>query len=236
MSTNRTLSDLIFFLWDMSIVIRKKRTKQRMRKKPFRVLRSDEVDLMFNNVPSRYNKDPNNMGFLRWHTNLNEVIKRDLALIAFLYLYGMRINELLSLKIGDVWINKPEEMLRLTIPVEKRGESYNHIVEVRLDAPYMNYIKDYLMIFKDEEKVFKDKKKNEKLFNLSDVSCWYIVSHALKGAYPHILRRGRVNRLCDKAANMRELMSWFGWKSAQTAGEYLDRFGANTRHLGKTID
>ena len=138
----------------MSILVRKKGAKKRIRKKPFRVLRSDEVEQMFKAIPSRYNKDPHNMGFLRWNRTIDEVVKRDRALLAVLYLFGMRINELLSIKIGDVWINEPEKMLRLTIPVDKCGESYNHNLEVILTAPYMNYVLDYL-------DSLKDKKKNE---------------------------------------------------------------------------
>jgi len=217
-----------------------------------RLLRQDEIEQLIANIPKRYKGD-NLLTSYRWGSK-EDMIERDRALVAFLYLYGCRVSEICRgharnyrtirkkdgskelkplpdykpIQINDVWITNNMLCARIT-PLKRRDREY-HTLRIATDRLYMNYLLPYV------EKMKRTAKPSDSLFPITSTTAFLIVSQALEAAHPRHLRHLRLNRLADQGGTLKVLKDWAGWKTSQPADEYLSRSGRGLDEWGKRIE
>ena len=151
---------------------------------------------------------------------------RDKALLELLYACGVRVSELLSLKVSDLFFN--EEMIR----VFGKG-SKERLVPVGRSA--VKWVKEYLM--KSRPMLEKKHKSENFLFlnkrgtKLSRMGIWKIVDKYVKDAgikkevHPHTFRHSFATHLLEGGADLRAVQEMLGHADISTTQIYthIDR-------------
>jgi integrase/recombinase XerD len=151
---------------------------------------------------------------------------RDKALLELLYACGVRVSELLGLKVSDLFFN--EEMIR----VFGKG-SKERLVPVGRSA--VKWVKEYLM--KSRPMLEKKHKSENFLFlnqrgtKLSRMGIWKIVDKYVKDAgikkevHPHTFRHSFATHLLEGGADLRAVQEMLGHADISTTQIYthIDR-------------
>lgn len=155
----------------------------------------------------------------------NYIGLRDRAMLETLYAAGLRISELLSLRLSDVFLSENLLMVR------GKGEK-ERIVPIGDPARY--YIERYL---RDSRPVLKKRKRSEYLFvsargdRLSRMGFWkilrkYIVASGIdQRITPHTFRHSFATHLLEGGADLRIVQELLGHSDIQTTEIYthIDR-------------
>jgi len=159
--------------------------------------------------------------------NTNEILGiRDKTILEVFYACGLRISELISLKLSDLFLN--EEMIR----VFGKG-SKERIVPIGSSA--INWINVYLT--KSRPLLQKKMKSENYLFlnsrgsKLSRMGVWKIVSRYIKesgiekDAHPHTFRHSFATHLIEGGADLRSVQEMLGHADISTTQIYthIDR-------------
>ncbi len=147
--------------------------------------------------------------------------KRDKAMLTLMYSCGLRVGELVSLKVSDLYF---QEAL---IKCKGKG-SKERIIPVNDYA--IQILTEYLSFSRKE--LLKDKKSSSYLFlnkngnPLSRVYFWKLIkNYALKAGikkeiYPHTLRHSFATHLLENGANLRIIQTLLGHENITTTQVY----------------
>lgn len=149
------------------------------------------------------------------------------ALIAFLYLWGARIGEALSLTAED--FTKSPRRLKARILTEKvRVEGpireQHRSVAVDLSSPFTPYLLEYVS------------SHHGKLWGFSRVTAWRKLKRLNPQCSPHIFRHTRATKLASRTNNPYALMAFFGWSDLRPAMRYIHASGTLALSLSSKID
>ncbi len=178
------------------------------------VLSIEEVELIIDSIPLDTTKG-----------------KRDRAMLELLYSCGLRVSELTSLRLSDLFF----------------GEGYIRVIgkgnKQRL-VPIGNVARERIMIYLDERKA-KDSKNKDILFlnnrgkELSRNMVFMIIREAVervgieKNISPHTFRHSFATHLLEGGASIRQVQEMLGHESIETTEIYTH---LNTSRLRDTIE
>lgn len=147
--------------------------------------------------------------------------KRDKAMLTLMYSCGLRVSELISIKISDLYF---QEAL---IKCKGKG-SKERIIPINDYA--IEILNDYLLFSRKE--LLKDKKSSSYVFlnkngnPLSRIYFWKLIkNYALKAGikkeiYPHTLRHSFATHLLENGANLRIIQTLLGHENITTTQVY----------------
>ena len=154
---------------------------------------------------------------------------RNIAIVELLYSCGLRVSELINLKISDLFFK--ESLIKVTgkgnkerfVPISNQAQVYIN-----------NYIND-MRIFKKIRKKFEDTLfLNERGRNLSRVMIFIIlkklsaISNVKKNIGPHTLRHSFATHLIENGADLITIQNMLGHENITTTERYLH---VNKKHL-----
>jgi len=154
---------------------------------------------------------------------------RNVAIIELLYSCGLRVSELINLKISDLFFN--ESLIKVTgkgnkerfVPISKQSQIYinNYLQDVRSNQKIKKGFEDTLFL-------------NERGTILSRVMIFLIlkklknVSNIQKKIGPHTLRHSFATHLIENGADLITIQKMMGHESITTTERYLH---VNKKHL-----
>ncbi|MEO0285581.1 MAG: site-specific tyrosine recombinase XerD [candidate division WOR-3 bacterium] len=145
---------------------------------------------------------------------------RDRAILELLYATGVRVSELVSLKISNVFLE--ERMIRVLGKGNKeRIIPYNSTAAKYLEL-YLYMVRPSILKKRGEDRVFL----NMRGTSLSRVSVWKILKNyavkagITKNIYPHILRHTFATHLLKNGCDLRTLQIFLGHASLMTTQIY----------------
>jgi len=147
---------------------------------------------------------------------------RDKSFLVLLYWTGVRKSEAYERVKGDFEINKTKTDLVIDFHQRKKNGLKVPPLEIPLDLPYVNLIREQL----------ERTRTGERVWFLSSATAWRIVKRALgKKYYPHFLRLNRITRMFDDpTTTIPEAKSWTGIKTAKALDVYI---GFSKRRMEK---
>ena len=170
-----------------------------------------------------YKKDlpPNRYEILNYCKQLKT--PRDKALLAFIYLTGCRIEEVVKYKTKGTIMGRPIKKEQVSIRdsvievhnvrvLKRRGRAYKTIPIIRndIEKPFINILLDYLKTLSDDDY----------LFNMTRERAWQILNEI--DIFPHLLRHCRATHLItDYDFSTIQLQRFIGWKKLDSASDYL---------------
>ncbi|MEO0236065.1 MAG: site-specific tyrosine recombinase XerD [candidate division WOR-3 bacterium] len=145
---------------------------------------------------------------------------RDRAILELLYATGVRVSELVSLKISNVFLE--ERMIRVLGKGNKeRIIPYNSTAAKYLEL-YLYGVRPSILKKRGEDRVFL----NMRGTSLSRISVWKILKNyavkagITKNIYPHILRHTFATHLLKNGCDLRTLQIFLGHASLMTTQIY----------------
>jgi len=153
---------------------------------------------------------------------------RDKALISALFETGGRVSEVLKLEKRHFMIQEPYLVVR-AMPVLKR---YRKIGEYHDEEGKKRWITEELKGYRTfpiplKEKLtpylleWMDYVKTDRLFHISRVHAWRIVTKINPDVFPHWFRAQRASQLAlEYGFDMHDLLDFFAWKSMPMALHY----------------
>jgi len=159
---------------------------------------------------------------------------RNRAIVETLYGSGLRVSELINLKISDIYFNEDLIMIlgkgnkQRFVPMSYYSKKYikKYISEVRNKKVIKKKFNDYLFI-----------NKNGK--NLSRVSIFNIVKDLMnfiklkKNISPHTFRHSFATHILENGADLRSIQQMMGHENITTTEIYTH---VDTRHLSKVLE
>ena len=149
------------------------------------------------------------------------------SLIAFLYLYGVRVGEALRLEKKDFVIGS--KSLKVHVPVEKKRVTgtliFRHNLAVTLKAPFMSHITDALAQAPEGQ-----------IWPRSRKTYWRKIHRLNPTLSPHFFRKNRATKLAERTDNVFALVDWFGWADARPATRYVQMSGRLAARLSDKVD
>ena len=159
---------------------------------------------------------------------------RNRAIVETLYGSGLRVSELINLKISDIYFDEDLIMIlgkgnkQRFVPMSYYSKKYikKYISEVRNKKVIKKKFNDYLFI-----------NKNGK--NLSRVSIFNIVKDLMnfiklkKNISPHTFRHSFATHILENGADLRSIQQMMGHENITTTEIYTH---VDTRHLSKVLE
>jgi len=144
------------------------------------------------------------------------------ALIVFLWVYGVRIEEALSLKGDDFF--EAEGFLWVNCPPNKNLQQPRRVLPVSLDTTFLSHLVEYVR-----------SKKGSLIWPQSYVTVWRRLKDLDVELCPHRFRHNRATQYALKRAHPYELQAWLGHSDIRTASKYIHASGIFAEDLGKRI-
>ncbi len=156
----------------------------------------------------------------------DEMVLRDRAIMELLYSSGLRVGELVSLKISD--INIPEGTLRI-----KGKGNKERIVPVGSYA--LNYIFDYIEKRTNVRTpfIFLNRKGNRLTSRSVEriIKRWARIAGITKKVTPHVFRHSFATHLLDRGADLRTVQELLGHSDITTTQIYTHVTVQRLKHL-----
>jgi len=129
--------------------------------------------------------------------NEKKLGKANVALVCFLYYFGVRVSEALRLKPESFIVKKG----KLYVDIGKRLKHSKSTapLSVRLDRPYVSVIVDYA----------KRTEKNQRVWQFSRVTAWRFISKYFQ-CYPHFYRLSRITNFFNDDFPISNIKNWTG--------------------------
>lgn len=162
------------------------------------------------------------------------------AILAFLYVSGARISEVLILRVRDVIVDGSD--VKVTVATLKRGKSGSPITLTRdlvftTTTPYINLFIDHWLYAKKEMEENPDLyDKDLYLFDSNRKQVWYYIHKVNDYCSPHIFRHSRLQKLADLGASAHEIRLWAGHKRVETSTRYIEQSAQMSERWKYKID
>ena len=160
--------------------------------------------------------------------------KRNRAIIETLYGCGLRVSELTSMKISDLFFNEG------FIKVTGKGNKQRFVPISKLTQKHINLYKNQVRIFKKIDQKYKDTLfLNRRGKQLTRAMIFTIVknlgekSKIEKSISPHTFRHSFATHLIENGADLRAIQMMLGHESITTTEIYMH---LDKSHLKKIID
>lgn len=147
------------------------------------------------------------------------------ALIIFLYVFGCRISEALSVIKEDIWYEGDYLFVRIKTLKQKEKSTtvIKRVLKVNTSTPLLgNLIKYHL-----------DLPYGQRLFKRTRFYYWVWIKKLNNKAWLHLFRHTRATRFAEKGADVYHMMAWFGWADPRRALTYVRR---GTRFIDDLAD
>ncbi len=153
-------------------------------------------------------------------SNKEEINKRNYLIVRLLFVSGVRVSELTSIKLTDIDLN--EKYLKI------HGKG-NKDRLVFVDDETIDYVYDYISVYRE---MFENHNETSYLFinkfgnKLTDRSVQLILQEmgrrmkTPKDIYPHMLRHSFASSLLEDGADLRSIQELLGHKSLQSTQVY----------------
>jgi len=149
------------------------------------------------------------------------------SLIAFLYMSGARISEVLALKRKNFWSDY--QFLNVRIITLKRKGNILHERTLFFDlnkTPFIDPLIDYLNSIQLRE---------SKVWDWTRVKAWRLIKRLEPSAWLHLFRHTRATLLAEKGATESQLIAWFGWTDGRPTQEYIQKSEKLTKPLADLL-
>jgi integrase len=179
------------------------------------------------------------------------------CVIALLWVFGKRINEVMRLKTDDVWTDEKYLYCRFFVGKKKSRTApiipERYLKRISLNHPAVKYIQDwhiltqkgYLFPAETTPSSLTIKRswevngeKHQNTYNYTNPGGYKqpnLVRYYLKKAnpkiWPHLFRRSLATEFSERGKTVQQLMDWFDWSSAKQAMEYVQRGTGLTKDL-----
>jgi len=159
------------------------------------------------------------------------------SLVCFLWAYGCRVSEALSMKREHFRVEKlPDGRHNLVahIKVLKRRDEFEHDVRVCIETtPLLRHVLKQVL----------RTPKNQRIWGVSRQTVWRVLKELNVGILTHqyykrshFFRYNRTNALCRQRPTAMELQDWFAWKRLDTATFYLSQDGSLASKFSDKIE
>jgi len=172
------------------------------------------------------------------------------CIIALLWIFGKRINEILRLKREDIWIDDRFLYVRFTVSKKRHRREApipeTYLKKIRLDHPYVPYIlrwverirEGYIFPSWSRAKKVKVRTKYENREgktvtgeyeyvieggHLTRQRVYQLLKKINPDAWLHLFRESLATYMAERGASEEELMHWFDWSDIRTAHKYVKR-------------
>jgi len=155
------------------------------------------------------------------------------SLIAFLYIFGVRISEALDVKVKDIEFDHEEDLVGVTIRLGKKREAKGpytqeiHTVWAPLETAFMPI---FLRRLRARS---KGGSKNSRLWPYTRQASWYHINKVNPELSHHVFRHSRLQHLADQGATPWELRDFAGWEDTRPAEDYVKRSKKRVKNLAK---
>jgi len=130
------------------------------------------------------------------------------SLIAFLYMSGARISEVLALKRKGNILHERTLFFDLN------------------KTPFIDPLIDYLNSIQLRE---------SKVWDWTRVKAWRLIKRLEPSAWLHLFRHTRATLLAEKGATESQLIAWFGWTDGRPTQEYIQKSEKLTKPLADLL-
>jgi len=161
------------------------------------------------------------------------------CIISLLYLYGMRISEVLSLKKEDIRFDEYYLYCRIRVSKRQRKSKseqipYRHTIPVNVKHQFIHYIIDHWYNIDEGNYLFESRINSNEHIDRRTVALY--LERLNKSVYPHLFRHTRATRLAEAGASASQLQAWFGWSDMRPATVYVHQNIKMIRKLGDNIE
>jgi integrase len=179
------------------------------------------------------------------------------AVIALLWVFGKRINEIMRLKADDLWTDEKYLYCRFFVGKKKTRTApiipERYLKRINLNHPSVKYIqewqnitqKGYLFPAKTLPSSIKvnrtwivNGKEHKNTYNYQNSGGYiqpnlvrYYLKKANKKIWPHLFRHSLATEFSERGKTVQQLMDWFDWSSPRQAVEYVQRGPGLTKEL-----
>lgn len=156
------------------------------------------------------------------------------GLIAFLWLFGVRISEALSLRFKDIRVGESYVIVRIRVKKrrKKSGLPFIHEVKIKRTARFMDFFVSYLK----HRRYVGDVDDDRLVFNFSRSTAWRRIKKLNPDSWLHLFRHSRLTMLAEKGATPAQLMIFAGWSDTRPTGAYLHRTKQMIDDLADKVD
>lgn len=161
--------------------------------------------------------------------------------LAFLYLYGARRGEPLTMTLDNFW--EDQTHLWCKVPTLKtKGQPWRNL-KLPKTAPFMTYLRQYLGGLRTwmKHRVPEDLQdlaiKTERYMPWPHSYGWYYskMKELDQDISAYAFRHTRAFRMAEAGATVMELVDWFGWSSPKPAMWYISASGVLAQGLADRI-
>jgi len=158
------------------------------------------------------------------------------AIIALLYLYGLRISEALKLKPQDLSI-EDKKLLVVRVQLSKKRKKATpieptHVLRVTMRKDLAEILRPLLHFWLKRESLHPD----EPLWKWSRKTVWAKIKELNPLCSPHFFRHSRLYRLAELGASAAVLQDFAGWSDFRPASSYIQGSGQLARRFSDQID
>lgn len=151
------------------------------------------------------------------------------CLIAFSWIFGKRINEVLKVKKQDVWTDQDFLYTRFHVSKKKTrvspGLPKPFLKRINLKHEGVAYIISYCRKVKDGNLFPK----------MSRQLAYYYLKKLNSKVWWHLFRESLATLMAEKGATEEQLMHWFDWDRVDTAHQYVKRGTKLTEELSQRM-
>jgi len=172
------------------------------------------------------------------------------CIIALLWIFGKRINEILRLKKEDIWTDQNFLYVRFQVSKKRSWKKTpipeTYVKKIRLEHPYVPYILNWIshvksgFIFPGRSQArkvrvrtkYKNRKGDEVIGeyeyireggHLTRQRVYQLLKEINPNAWLHLFRESLATYMAERGATEEELMHWFDWSDIRTAHKYVKR-------------
>lgn len=170
---------------------------------------------------------------LKSYMKMAQGVPHHLYLMAWLYAFGKRISETVTLTRDDVAFNKEYVYARFTI-LKTRPKSGIRMIRIKqLDRGH--WLAPFLVKHIDEIPKGYLFPSWGKTGHLTRWGANYILKKYCIDSWCHLFRHSLTVQMAENGANILELMAWFDWEKEQTAIHYVKTYGKAMEILSKKM-
>lgn len=174
-------------------------------------------------------------------TMLEKADDRLKCVIALAWIFGKRINEILTLKREDIWVQGDFLFVRFHVGKKKERQAQiipkPYLKKIRTAHPYVSYILNWIEKFQQgyvfpsygvdhSKKVYS--KKYDKVYtyqviggHLTPQRIWQLLKEINPNVWAHLFRESLATWMAENDATEEDLMHWFDWDDPRMAHRYV---------------
>lgn len=144
------------------------------------------------------------------------------CMVALLYNYGMRVTEMIEIKIGDIRIKNDYLYIRTkTLKARAKVIPEKRTLKRHLSNPFMNYILEHYNSVINSNQVWLFPSPYNIGSHITRKTVLNIVTRLDPTVWCHLFRHTRATIFGEENATESQLVAWFGWADSRPAQRYV---------------